>query len=105
MSDDDKTPNQRLRTLSTETLAGYKAGRVPLRALIDDLDIVWNGLPSSSWSDEFRGHWWTLEQIYAAALDRGELSSLSSDSLEAIDEATTAIEALVNSWPEAPRPS
>jgi hypothetical protein len=98
---DDMTPDQRLRTLAADTLAGYKAGKVSLRRLVDDLDVVWNGLASSDWRDELRGHWWTLEQVYAAALDRGELNSLSSESLAAIEEATTGLEAVVNSWPDS----
>jgi hypothetical protein len=105
MSDDEMTHDQRLRNLAGTSLAGYKAGKVSLRALIDDLDNVWNGLEQSEWSDEFRGHWWTLEQVYSVALDRGELDSLSRDFLAAIDEATSGLETLVDSWPaNATRP-
>jgi hypothetical protein len=101
MSGDDITPDQRLRALATDVLADYKAGKISLRRLIDDLDTVWDGVTPSDWSDEFRGHWWTLEQIYATALDRGELDSLSSASLVAIEEATIGLETLLDRWPDS----
>jgi hypothetical protein len=100
MSEGEMTPDLRLRTVASSALGGYRAGSVPLRRLIDDLDAVWNNLSSSEWSDDFRGHWWTLEQVYAVALDRGQLNAMPSDSLAAIDEAIAGLEALVNSWPE-----
>ena len=74
MRDDDMTPDQRLRGLAADAVAGYRAGKVSLRQLIDNLDVVWSGFERSSWSDEFRGHWWTLEQVYSVALDRGSLT-------------------------------
>ena len=105
MSDNDTTPDQRLRVLAVGALSDYKVGKISLRRLVDDLDVVWNSVPPSEWGDEFRGHWWTLEQIYAVALDRGELDLLSAESLAAIQQATTALEALVNRWPESANPS
>jgi len=105
MSDNDTTPDQRLRALAVGALSGYKMGKTSLRRLVDDLDVVWNGVGPSDWGDEFRSHWWTLEQIYAVALDRGELDSLSAVYLTAIQEATTALEALVDRWPESASPS
>jgi hypothetical protein len=104
-NDNDTTPDQRLRALAAGALSDYKAGRTSLRRLVDDLDVAWSGVSQSEWGDEFRGHWWTLEQIYAVALDRGELNSLSADSIAAIEEAAAALEALVNRWPERSNPS
>jgi hypothetical protein len=100
MSDNDITPDQRLRALAVNALAGYKAGAISLRELIYDLDIVWNELERSEWSDDFRGHWWTLEQIYSVALDRGELGCLPPAYLTAIAEATAGLETLSDSWPQ-----
>lgn len=94
------TPDLRLRAVASSALAGYRAGSVPLRRLIDDLDVVWSRLSSSEWGDDFRGHWWTLEQVYAVAVDRGQINSMPPESLAAIDEAIAGLEALVNSWPE-----
>ena len=98
---DQMTPDLRLRDLAHGSLAAYRAGTTSLRRLVDDLDTVWSGVEPSDWRVEFRGHWWTLEQIYSVAVDRGELLSLSSDSLAAIDDAVTALEQLIDSWPKA----
>jgi hypothetical protein len=87
-----------LRELAIRSLASYKAGRLSLRRLVDDLDTVWSNLEPSDWREDFRGHWWTLEQVYAVAVDRGDLESLPQESLVAIDEATTALELLLDSW-------
>ncbi|WP_117212991.1 hypothetical protein [Allorhizocola rhizosphaerae] len=102
MSDDEMTPDQRLQRLARASLAGYKSSTVSLRRLIDDLDAVWNNLPSTDWSEEVRGHWWTLEQVYAVALDRGELEALPADAKADIEEAVRALEALLDSWPLRP---
>ena len=102
MSDDELTPDQRLPLLATTSLAGYRSGAVSLRQLIDDLDAVWNGLLSTQLSEEFRGHWWTLEQVYAVALDRGELEALPADAKADIEEAVGGLERLLDAWPESP---
>jgi hypothetical protein len=62
---------------------------------VDDLDAIWSGLLPSPWRDEFRGHWWTLEQVYAVALDRDELSALPDDAVSDIEEAVSALEELL----------
>jgi hypothetical protein len=93
------TPDLRLRDIVRHSLAAYRTGASSLRQLVDDLDTVWSSIQPSDWRVEFRGHWWTLEQIYSVALDRGELDLLSNDSLRAVDEAVTALERLVDSWP------
>jgi hypothetical protein len=94
-------PSLRLRGLAQRSLAGYRSGETSLRRLVDDLDVVWNGLSPSDWRVEFRGHWWTLEQIYSAALDRGELDALSPEFLAAIDESVVSLERLLETWPGA----
>jgi hypothetical protein len=66
-----------------------------LRELIDRLDDFWHGLDQSPWADEFRGHWWTLEQVYAVALDRGEIDSLPDDAKSDIDEAIFGLEGML----------
>lgn len=102
MSDDEMTPEQRLHLLAATSLTGYRSGAVSLRRLVDDLDAVWNRLLSTRWSEEFRGHWWTLEQIYAVALDRGELEALPADAKADIEEAVGGLERLLDAWPESP---
>jgi hypothetical protein len=49
----------------------------------------------SQWRDEFRGHWWTLEQVYAVALDRDELAALPGDAVSDIEEAVSGLEELL----------
>jgi hypothetical protein len=102
MSDDEMTPDQRLHLLASASLSGYRSGAVSLRRLVDDLNVVWNNLPSTEWSEEFRGHWWTLEQVYSVALDRGELEALPADAEADIDEAVGGIEGLLDVWPASP---
>jgi hypothetical protein len=102
MSDEEMTPDQRLHSLASASLTGYRSGAMSLRRLIDDLDVVWNGLPATEWSEEFRGHWWTLEQVYAVALDRGELGTLPADARADIEEAVGELERLLDAWPASP---
>jgi len=85
----------RLRDHAAQTLSEYRAGNLSLRRLIDALDSVWNSLETSGWRDEFRGHWWTLEQIYSVALDRGDLANLSRDEMQEIEEALNELEVLI----------
>lgn len=102
MSGDDLTPDQRIQLQARTALVGYRSGAVPLRRLIDDLDVVWNNLPTTEWSEEFRGNWWTLEQVYVVALDRGEIDTLPADAVAEIEEAIGRLERLVDAWPESP---
>lgn len=99
MSDEEMSHDQLLRSIARNALAGYRAGKISLRRLIADLDAVLNHLEKSEWSDEFRSHCGTLELIYAVALYRGTLDSLSPDELADIDEAIAALEAHLESWP------
>lgn len=87
---------RRLRDRAAQALSAYQAGGTSLRRLIDTLDAIWSGFEPSEWRDEFREHWWTLEQIYAVALDRGDLADLSSDDTREIGDAVNELEILVN---------
>ena len=42
--------------------------------LIHELEAVLQTFPNSDekWKEKFRSEWWTLEQVYAVACDRGE---------------------------------
>jgi hypothetical protein len=95
MSEYEMTPELRLRDLARRALADYNAGRTSLRGLVDDLDAIWSNLEPSVWRDEFRGHWWTLEQVYAVALDRRELDALPEDAAAEVEEAIAALEKLL----------
>ncbi|MGW4799221.1 hypothetical protein ACWEPC_43070 [Nonomuraea sp. NPDC004297] len=87
---------QALRRLAQQVIADYRAGRVSLKRLVNDLDTVWSNLQPSPWRGEFREHWWTLEQVYAVALDRGEFpDNLPADALGDIEEALRNLEDLL----------
>lgn len=62
--------------LMAARLEAYRHDRLSLGPLINDLDALWNELTMAqgAWREELRGHWWTLEQVYAVALDRGYAS-------------------------------
>lgn len=83
--------------LIAERLRSYRTGQLSLARLIADLDALWNEvrLVSSEWRDEFRGHWWTLEQVYAVARDR-EYEALPDDHRVLVDEAVEQLEFLVD---------
>lgn len=85
----------RLRELARRVIADYRAGVVTLRRLVNDLDSIWTNLEPSNWKEEFRGHWWTLEQVYSVALDRNQLNELPADAIEDIEEALNNLDALL----------
>jgi hypothetical protein len=61
-------------TLMERRIAQFENGEVSRSALIDDLDALLSSLQSTwqPWKEAFKSEWWTLEQISAVALDRGE---------------------------------
>jgi hypothetical protein len=63
---------------------------------VDDLNLIWSESSQSDWWDEFRGYWWTLERVYAVALDRGELDALPVDVVADIEESITGLEVLLS---------
>jgi hypothetical protein len=94
MTDGD-VPDRHLRDLIAQKMASFRAGEASLRELVDYLNSVWNDIPPSEWRDVFRGHWWTLEQVYAVAVDRDELYALPSDAASDIRDALEGIESLL----------
>jgi hypothetical protein len=88
-------PDQRLRDSIAVSLARFRSGEILLGELVDRLDSAWNEVAPSKWRDDFRGHWWTLEQVYAVAIDRGELDALPPDAASDITEAIEGIESLL----------
>jgi hypothetical protein len=86
---------RRLRDRASQALSEYRTDTISLRRLIDTLDSVWSSFEPSEWRDEFRGHWWTLEQIYSVALDSGNLANLSRDEMQEIEEALNELDILI----------
>lgn len=88
--------DHRLRQSAIQVLHDYRASRVSLGGLIDTLDSIWNELESSTWRDDMRGHWWTLEQIYSVARDR-DVGNISKKYLCEIEETLDELEVLFKS--------
>jgi hypothetical protein len=95
MKENHGEPDRQMRDAIAVKLADYRNGQTSLAQLVNDLDAIWNDLPLSEWRDEFRGHWWTLEQVYAVGIDRGELAELPVDAQSDINEAVAGIESLL----------
>jgi len=65
---------QRQYRLVRDVLNKYQQRRLALPELISALRSLEDEMleATAEWKRAFKGEWWTLEQIYAAALDRGE---------------------------------
>nr|RNJ64595.1 MAG: hypothetical protein EDM05_35665 [Leptolyngbya sp. IPPAS B-1204]RNJ64634.1 MAG: hypothetical protein EDM05_35465 [Leptolyngbya sp. IPPAS B-1204] len=66
----------------------FEEERLQIGNLINHLQTVLDAIEENKkeWVDAFRSEWWTLEQVYAVALDRGE-TSLSWESRTLVHEA------------------
>ena len=56
-----------------------------MRSILDEFELA-----SPEWIETYRGHWWTLEQVYAVALDEGA-PNVPLDAVSAIDESLSSI--------------
>lgn len=65
----------------------FEQGRLRLDQLINALYGLLKSLQTTEeeWIDKFQSEWWTLEQVYAVALDRKE-TTLNSESQNLVDE-------------------
>ncbi|WNZ26906.1 hypothetical protein HJG54_34215 [Leptolyngbya sp. NK1-12] len=65
----------------------FEAEKLSIHALINRLQRILDNIDNQKvWVDAFRSEWWTLEQVYAVARDRGE-TSLSWESRTLVHEA------------------
>jgi hypothetical protein len=55
-------------------LQQFDNNELTLDRLISELEDILETFPNSNekWKKKFRSEWWTLEQVYAVACDRGE---------------------------------
>jgi hypothetical protein len=83
--------------LMWELLTAFERGSINLRKLIEDLRSLLEALerPNPSWEKEFRADWWTLEQVYAAAIDRGACDPLPEGSQALVVEAILSLKDLI----------
>jgi chorismate mutase len=83
--------------LIDEQLSQFDDRRIDLSHIIAGLKSLQGCLRTSdqNWKKSFTGEWWTLEQVYAAALDRKK-TAFSDEDLALIKEATANLQMLVN---------
>jgi hypothetical protein len=74
----------------------FENGRLALDELIKDLYGLIQALqaPEEEWKDTFQSEWWTLEQVYATALDRGE-KILNTESQDLVYETIENMKSLL----------
>ena len=88
--------DSRQQKLMLEKIHEFEAGKLQLITLIDDLAGLLDCLEATdqSWKNEFRAEWWTLEQVYAVALDRGH-KTLSEENQRFVTEALANMKGLL----------
>jgi hypothetical protein len=66
--------DQRQYYLMRQFIKDFETGNLNLRVLIDSLRGLMNCLqtPDNQWKTLFKQEWWTLEEIYSIALDKGQ---------------------------------
>ena len=71
--------------------------------LIHELEAVLETFPNSDekWKEKFRSEWWTLEQVYAVACDRGE-TTLNPESENLVHETLNNMKELLKDVTQGP---
>ncbi|MFJ9775511.1 hypothetical protein ACIRVF_30410 [Kitasatospora sp. NPDC101157] len=93
---EDSEAQEWLREGARQSVKSYRSGGITLRQLIDDLDAIWSNLAQSAWSENLRSQWWVLEEIYAVALDRGDLERLPREDRQLIEGALDELDQLLS---------
>lgn len=88
--------DKRQLNLMTEKINLFKESKLDLGFLIQDLESLMNAFESVDidWKKSFHSEWWTLEQIYAVALDRSD-DSVFIENKELLDSSISNIEELI----------
>jgi predicted RNA-binding protein with EMAP domain len=78
-------------------IEGFENGQLDLGRLINDLHSLIAALehPTDDWKQRFLADWWTLEQVYAVAIDRNELDRLPKQNQGLLLQAVAALKQLV----------
>ena len=71
--------------------------------LIHELEAVLETFPNSDekWKEKFKSEWWTLEQVYAVACDRGE-TTLNPESENLVHETLNNMKELLKDVTQGP---
>jgi hypothetical protein len=66
--------DKRQYKMMMEQLERFEEGKIDLGSVIASLETLLTSLQAAekAWQDAFRSEWWTLEQVYAVALDQQE---------------------------------
>jgi hypothetical protein len=88
--------DKRQYDLMAEHLRRFEEGSSNLGTLVAGLDSLMACLeaPDQEWIQRFRSEWWTLEQVYAVALDRGK-TELSAEDEALVNEAVAKMKQLL----------
>ena len=70
--------DQRQYQLMSEYIKEFDRGKLKLESLIDTLEALIVSLQTAdrAWKDSFESEWWTLEQVYAVALEQDKTTLL-----------------------------
>src|SRR5436309_3455032 len=85
MSTNWKTEHdQRQYELMSVAIQQYEDGTINLPSLVSGLEALLASLEAADrgWVERFRSEWWTLEQVYAVALDRGQTELSAEEEAE-----------------------
>src|ERR1035438_5519099 len=96
MDERDHDYDLRQLALLEAQLSQFESGQIQLAYLIRGLDALLNCLRTvdQGWKGTFKSEWWTLEQVYAVALDR-KTNPLSPENLPMVNGAVQALKRLV----------
>ena len=88
--------DQRQYQLMAKSVQQFKEGELDIYNLIRIIEGLLDVLqiPDEKWKDDVRNEWWTLEQVYAVAVDKGQ-KTLSAEDIDLVNEAVENIEILV----------
>lgn len=80
-----------------KSIGEYEDSVIDLNQLINDLYNTLENLTSTptEWEEEFRSEWWTLEQVYAVALDRQDFN-FSVETENMIMDSVNRMKSLLN---------
>ena len=69
------TYNEKQYKLIAKYLEKFEKQELKINMFINVIDALLETLeqPDEEWKETFRSEWWTLEEIYAVTLDRGEI--------------------------------
>jgi hypothetical protein len=85
--------------LMMDSISEFENEKIDLCALIKTLYRLIESLQNlnSQWQDSLQSEWWTLEEIYSVAVDRGEIV-LDIEGENLVREAIENMKSLLNEY-------